>query len=361
MQLIVRRVLALVAIAVAVGLTAAPARAEEGELTLRGVYYKERSTRVEQPMLDGVFEVGDHGTIDAHVLVDAITSASAASGAVDAAFSEKRVEAGGGYAHVLDELTLGISARYSTEPDYQSRFIGGRGQLELFEKNLTLGLSAGYGNDDVDNSGQPGMMRVSGTLDTVLASASAAQVLGANTLGSVVVDAIYLDGFQQNPYRRVTVAGGVMPEVHPDTRLRLAAAATIKRFVPRTETTVIASYRFYRDDWGIVAHTPELRMVQDMGSTAWFGASYRYHRQTAADFYQDSYAAAQPYLSADDKLARGTSHAFGGRLGVTGATFDLEGRWENARVEVMLEYYVQSASFGNATIAHAALTLPIEY
>lgn len=361
MQLIrAMRAVIVVTIAAAALFAAAPARAD-GELTLRGIYYKERSTRVEQPMLDGTFEVGDHGTVDAHVLVDAITSASAASGAVDAAFSEKRVEAGGGYAHVLDDLTLGVSARYSTEPDYRSRFVGARGQLELFDKNLTLGVSAGYGNDDVDNSGQPGLVRVTGTLDTVLASASAAQVLGPNTLGSVVVDVIYLDGFQQNPYRRVAVAGGVMNEKHPETRLRQAAAVTLKRFVPRTDTTVIASYRLYRDDWGIVAHTPELRVLQDVGSTAWFGASYRYHHQRAADFYQDSYDAAQPYLSADDKLARGTSHAFGGRLGVTGATFDLEGRWEDARVEVMLEYYAQSATFGNATIAHAALTLPIEY
>lgn len=360
MQLIMHRALIAAVIALAVLATATPAHAD-GELTLRGVYYKERSTRVEQPMLDGAFEVGDNGTLDAHVLVDAITSASAASGAVDAAFSEKRVEAGGGYAHVLDDLTLGISARYSTEPDYRSRFIGGRGQLELFDKNLTLGVSAGYGHDDVDNSGQPGIVRVSGTLDTVLASASVAQVLGPDTLGSVVVDVIYLDGFQQNPYRRVTVGGAIMNEAHPDTRLRQAAAVTLKHFMPRTETTLVASYRLYRDDWGIVAHTPELRFVQDMGSTAWFGASYRYHRQTAADFYRDTYDAAQPYLSADDKLARGTSHAFGGRLGVTGATFDLDGRWEDARVEVMLEYYLQSASFGNATIAHAALTLPVEY
>ncbi|MCX5747412.1 MAG: hypothetical protein NT062_33525, partial [Proteobacteria bacterium] len=89
MQLTTRVTLALALAVGAVGTAWA-----DGEVSMRGVYYKERSTRVMQPMLDGMFEAGAHGIVDAHLLVDAITSASSSSGAVDAAFTEQRYEGG---------------------------------------------------------------------------------------------------------------------------------------------------------------------------------------------------------------------------------------------------------------------------
>ena len=52
--------------------TATPARGD-GTLTARGVYYKERATRVMQPMLDAMFDAGTHGVATGHFLVDAIT------------------------------------------------------------------------------------------------------------------------------------------------------------------------------------------------------------------------------------------------------------------------------------------------
>src|SRR5512143_625612 len=75
----------------------------DGTLMTRGVYYKEKSTRVIQPMLDGMFDVGTRGLLDAHLLVDAITSASAGSGAsMGQPFTEKRYEAGARYTQELD-------------------------------------------------------------------------------------------------------------------------------------------------------------------------------------------------------------------------------------------------------------------
>ena len=109
------------ALVLALGLGASASARADGELQVRGVYYKERATRVQQPMIDGRFDVGDHGTLQGYLLVDAISSASAvASGG--AAFDERRVEGGLGYSHVFGKLTLGATARYSTEPDYRSTF-----------------------------------------------------------------------------------------------------------------------------------------------------------------------------------------------------------------------------------------------
>src|SRR5215831_17131791 len=93
-------------IAVAVLAIAAPAHGD-GTLAMRGVYYKERATRVMQPMIDATLDAGSHGTVTGHFLVDAITSASASSGAADAKpFTEQRYEGGIGYAHQLGDLTV---------------------------------------------------------------------------------------------------------------------------------------------------------------------------------------------------------------------------------------------------------------
>jgi hypothetical protein len=113
-------------------LVAAPARAD-GTLAVRGVYYKERATRVVQPMLDAMFDAGVHGVVTGHFLVDAITSASASSGADNAKpFTERRYEGGGGYSHEIDWLTVGgsVGHRASRTTLVVRRTAPGRAQPE---------------------------------------------------------------------------------------------------------------------------------------------------------------------------------------------------------------------------------------
>ena len=131
---------------------AAPAAAD-GELTLRGVYYKERATRVEEPILDATSDVGDHGEITGNLAIDVITSASVAAGADAKAFTEKRYEAGGGYAHTIGRYRISGNGRYSTESDYVARYLGVGVSIDLAEKNTQLGFGAGQSRDDISNAG----------------------------------------------------------------------------------------------------------------------------------------------------------------------------------------------------------------
>jgi Protein of unknown function (DUF3570) len=337
----------------------------DGEITIRGVYYKERATRVEQPMVDARFDVGEHGTLDAHVLIDAITSASVGS-SDGAPFTEKRVEGGVGYRHVFGHHTIGATLRHSNEPDYQSSFTTLHADSELFKRNLTLGVVAGAGVDSVTNAGAPALVpRIKGKLTSYLLSASVAQLVDANTVAALTFDLTVLDGYQQNPYRMVPAGSTLVGERHPDQRTRLAAALSVRHFVDRTATTVIAAYRIYRDDWGITAHTPEVRIIQDAGDTMQIAASYRYHHQGPADFWQRSYPSSDPvvapFLSADEKLSRFDVHTVATTFTVTGATFGWSDRWSEVRGEFILEYNLQNNRFGNAGVAHAALTIPLRY
>ena len=82
---------------------------------------------------------------------------------------------------------------------------------------------------------------------------------------SITYDVSRLSGFLENPYRSAITADGLVPERHPPSRLRQAVAGSFRLFAPAITTTFIASYRFYGDDWGIHAHTPELRTIKDIG------------------------------------------------------------------------------------------------
>ena len=356
---------------------AAPARGD-GTLTMRGVYYKERATRVMQPMLDAMFDAGTHGVITGHFLVDAITSASASSGAEDAApFTERRYEGGLGYAHELGAITLAGDAKLSTESDYLSVYAGARAQAELGQKNTVLGLGGGISLDTISAAAAQGPSMptlrcdatrpaaTSCTLDVYSVYASASQIVGPNAVVGVSVDLSTLHGFQANPYRQAIAGEALVPERHPSDRTREAFAASARYYIAPTGTTLIGAYRYYRDSWKVHAHTPELRIVQEVGYSADASVRYRYYTQDGAAFFHDRYPADDPamtqYVSDDVKLSGFTGHTMEAKLGVLGEAFELGGRWAGARFEGILEYAIQHNRFGNAVIAHVALTIPFDY
>ncbi len=354
----------------------APADAD-GTLTARGVYYKERATRVMQPMLDTMFDVGLHGIVTAHLLVDAITSASSSSGADNAKpFTEKRYEAGAGYTHEIGNFRVGADGKYSTESDYKSLYVGARGEVDLAQKNATLGLGVGVSKDTISAAAaqglsvptlecKPGDPKTECNLTAYSLFASGSQILGKNVVVGATYDVSRANGYQSNPYRMALADDGTAPERHPTSRTRTAVAASVRYFIPLTQTTLIAAYRYYRDNWKVHAHTPEIRIVQQVGYSADASFAYRYYSQDAAFFYRDRYVSidptVSPYLSDDVKLSDFTNHTFEAKLGILAEAFGLEGRWSGARFEGILSYVAQGNRFGNAIIAQLSLTVPLGY
>lgn len=366
MQLTARSGLALAAFGLAVAVAGPDARAD-GTITLRGAYYKERSTRVSQPMVDADLEVGEAGRLRGHVLVDSITSASIAAGATGTAFNERRYETGVDFIQELGRLRLGGGGRLSTEPDYHSTFARLLGEVDLAQRNSTLGLALGAGHDEISNAGAQGGLApaFSDELDTFLASLSVSQVLSPIAIGALTYDVTQLSGYQANPYRSVVAGGSLEAERVPRNRLRHAAHVSVRAFSPPTETTAIAGYRLYADDWGIVAHTPELRVVQDLAPELALHLRYRYHRQSAADFYQDIYDSAdpsiEPYLTEDDKLSAFDTHTVGGKLDLRLGLLGVDEAWQDGRIEALVEYISQPTHYGDAIAVQLALVVPLEY
>ena len=366
-------------LALAMGLGARVAHAD-GSVTQRDAYYLERSTRVIQPMLDGIFDVGTRGTVTGHLLVDAITSASASSGSFNAQpFTEKRYEAGLGYLHEFDQIRLGVDAKYSTESDYVSNYIGLHAEKDLAQKNAVVGLGAGYSSDKVSAASAQGPFvpqlacratdqpdATSCPLTSYSVFVSASQILSRNALVAVTYDLSEVHGFQANAYRTViTEDGHEVAERHPDERLRQAVALSGRYYIPASQTTLVGAYRFYHDSWQVNAHTPELRIIQQVGRSVDASFMYRYYTQTHAYFFQNRYATAEPainpFLSDDPKLSRYTGETLEAKLGIYGEAFDLSDSLAHMRFEGILAYTIQNNRFGNAIIAELAVTVPFSY
>jgi hypothetical protein len=340
-----------------------------------------------QPMLDGMFEVGTRGLLSGHLLVDAITSASASSGAaMSEPFTENRYEGGIGYAHeldgpedtIVDVIRLAADGKVSQEPDYRSIYVGARVEAELAQKNATVSAGGGVAIDEVNNEGAQSAMggplllcdntqamatETSCPLNTYALYTSASQILSRDAIVGISYDIAKLSGFTSNAYRQAITTTGPVPEKHPNERLRQAVAISARYYWTEPRTAFIAAYRFYWDDWDIHAHTPELRIIQDVGRTVEAGFRYRYYRQDAAFFWQKRYGDAMSltYVTDDPKMSPYDGHLLEAKLAMRGETFGLEGQWAGARLEGILEYIVQHNRFGNAVVAHAALTVPFEY
>jgi hypothetical protein len=339
----------------------------DGELSLRGAYYKERSTRVAQPMLDARLDVGDSGSVDAHLLLDAITSASNAAGAVGEQFTEQRVEVGGSYLHRFDNLAVGLGARVSEEPDYVSRFVTLRGLGEFGQKNTTLDLAVALGGDDISNASAQGapMSSFSEDLTTVLTSVSLGQVLTPVLVAQVTYDFIYLDGYQANPYRLVPAGGALERERVPEKRYRNALFGSLRGWIAPTRSAVVGGYRFYVDDWGVLGHTPEVRIIQEIIPNLDVHARYRFYWQRGADFYEEVYDTANPemelFLTSDEKLGPMITHTMGIKVDLGLSAFGIGGRAGTFRAQALVEYILQNTDFGNAVNAQLAFTVPFEY
>jgi hypothetical protein len=182
---------------------------------------------------------------------------------------------------------------------------------------------------------------------------------------SASIDVSALRGFQANPYRQAIVGETLVSERHPDARTRQAFAASARYHIKPTGTTVIGAYRYYRDTWKIHAHTPELRLVQELGANADVALRYRYYTQDGAYFFRTRYladdAAMTQFVTDDVKLSTFTGQTFEIKAGMRGEQLDLEGRWAGARFEAIFEYAIQNNRFGNAVIGHVALTIPFSY
>jgi len=346
-----------------------------GTVEVLGNYYYETSTRVIAPEVSTQMVSPNGIDVRAHYLVDAITSASQATGVqVDRPFTETRHEVGLGTGAELDlgdvQLDLDFDARYSHEPDYRALAFMGRSALALADRATVLSLSLSYWHDRVGRvlrfaddapGGGPGgeMDPWPGTIDGTRATLDLEQVLTPRLILGASYDFAHLSGFLSNPYRDFTVDGQPFDENHPDRRVRHALRGRLIGAAGPT-TSVTLALSLYRDDWDIQAIEPELRLQQRLADLFLLRLRYAYYGQTAAFFDGDDgvYETRPRYGTNDPKMTAFREQEIGTE--VTLRLPFLETTPWSATMSLAFDAVFRTNRFGDAVIAQARLRVPFE-
>ncbi len=276
-----------------------------------------------------VFSFGIDQGSDVHhtvvIPVDIVSSASA--DALDAVSTASRVNEA-----VTADITTAWSAtddddlsfRYGAhiEEPFRSGFVGVGYTRWLAQDNATVSANAQAIFDWFDPITPQGWDLGGVTRQTFTFNVSGTQVLSPTTLGGVSYGLTYQTGTLEQTWNVVpvvcsdpTLCPPAAAELFPDSRLRHAMSAWLAQRIPGTGTTLRAHYRYYRDDFGLDAHTGRFEVFQDAGEHVRLRAHYRLHAQSAASFWTNSVSpsvvdARQP-RTADSDLARFTAHEGG--------------------------------------------------
>lgn len=212
-------------------------------------------------------------------------------------------------------------------------FIAGMGFKQgLFADNSTIAANIlgiydsfdavridGNNNDRKDR----GTIAVNGSWTQILSSISIASLAYGftyqtgtleNTWNSVP---IHFSPGQTMPSATATVKQYRYPERFPDQRKRHAVAFQFAQHIPPTRSSLHLGYRFYRDDFGLSAHSGEIKAYQYLVPWIYLRGSYRLHTQNGVDFF----AARMPNgvdpaqaKTSDSDLAPFVAHEWGAKL-----------------------------------------------
>lgn len=310
--------------ALALPILVVPAKAgavETGEVGLTVLHYKERGLmKVTEPVLWGRARFAEVWEVQASAAIDIVSGASPqlvsnATGRpvqtlTAASVTDRRKLADVKVTRRFGEMSLGVSGAFSREEDYESKAFGLEARFDFNQRNTTLALAYGQANDTVSSSDDHSLNEPRDTREFLV---GVTQVVSPTTVVQSTLTATRGEGWYNDPYKLTFTFFPVglpilMPDRRPDRRETLAWFTRLRSHFPAANGTLLADYRFYRDDWGIRAHTLDIAWQQPVTERVSLRPGLRYHTQQAADFYSPVVTLPQPaVLSSDQRLA-----SFGG-------------------------------------------------
>ena len=278
------------------------------------VYTDSDHTTVVSPLVALSRDAWRGGTLSASYVADVVSSASidVISNATQK-MTDFRSEITAGLSQKLKATTLSASYIYSTENDYESHNIAIGLSQDLFEKNSTLAFGYTFAYNNVGRTGDQLFHR---SLMVNGIGASWTQVFTRKLIGQLSYSFAYNDGYQASPYRFVPVVDAnngltsfKVPETDPDLRVRHAFVAALNQHLGQ-DSSLQADYRIYFDNWGLSAHTIQIRYFITWKDVT-LRLRERFYYQSKADFFRSRYTDLQPYMTMDRELSTFWSNVAG--------------------------------------------------
>jgi len=356
---------------------------EDIDIDTAVLYYSESDGRVSliEPVVKITSELGEDEFVSLQLVFDTLTGASpngaqasniaqtftspsgkreyttpAGELPLDDFFRDSRLAVTGSYEKPIDRLTKNTwTGTFSKEFDWLSLGAGYTYAKDFNQRNTTLTLGAGLALDTINPIGgtpiplsamappsSPQPKETDESRNTVDLMVGVTQVLSRKTITQFNFGVSQSDGYHSDPFKIVSLIddnlgpsygqpnGTYLHESRPDSRQRTTLYWKIAHHL--TEDVINFAYRYYTDDWGVDAHTLDLKYRFRLTARDYLQPHIRYYSQTAADFYRHSLLASEAlpeYVSTDLRLGEFDTLTYGIKYGrVLGKNNEISGRVE---------------------------------
>lgn len=356
---------------------------EDVDIDTAVLYYSESDGRVSliEPVVKMTSELNEDEVVSLQLVFDALTGASpngaqesniaqtftspsgkrtyttpAGELPLDDFFRDSRLAVTGSYEKPIDRLRKNIwSANFSKEFDWLSLGGGYTYSQDFNQRNTTLSTGIGLTADTISPIGgtptplaamaPPASPQLKGgdeSRSSVDLMIGITQVLSRKTITQLNLGISQSSGYHTDPFKIVSLIddnpgpaygqpnGTYLFESRPDSRQRTTLYWKIAHHL--TEDVINFAYRYYTDDWGVDAHTMDLKYRWRLSERDYLQPHIRYYSQTAADFYRHSLLASEAlpeYVSADFRLGEFETMTYGIKYGhVLGKNNEISGRIE---------------------------------
>ena len=294
-------------------------------LGIRTLSYRESNERmkVSESVAWIKLPIGENWEVAGSRLLDVISGASASrvsnesgrpvqiiTGASGDGINDRRNATELSIKRKLGDGSVSLSRTVSKEKDYESNAFGAAATIDFNERNTTLAFGIGRSNDQVRSVDDPGLNERRTSREYLF---GVTQLLGRNALVQSNLAMTRSSGYLGDPYRSTLsfYRDGLFPplvrvdDTRPDSRQQWAWLNRYKRTLPTQRAVASAEYRYYRDDWGIRAHTLYASWLQTMSDRWKWEAGLRYYSQGQADFYRAEITRrpVPRFTSSDQRLA----------------------------------------------------------
>ncbi len=236
----------------------------------------------------------------------------------------------------FERWSIAAGGAYSSEQDYRSR----AGSLELRvaseDNNRTWSFAVAHTDDDIFPTNRA-VRRATRRTDEF--GVGVTQNWTKSDVVQLSITHAQGRGYYNDPYKIL--------DIRPSERDQSTVSVRWNHSMGASGDALRTSWRFYRDTFGIRAHTLDLAYAKFVNDQWTFTPSVRYHTQSAADFYYDPVYDAQigepfpvgnpTFSSPDHRLS-----AFGALTLGARADWRIDSRWS---ADFKLEFYEQRGAW----------------
>lgn len=328
---------------------AAESAPEKGQIALKYLDYQDsqpglKRIKVRAPSIYVLAPLSAQWAVEGSLVSDSVSGAtpryhSAISGAT-MRMNDERQAGDVKVTRYLERSSYSLGLSHSKEHDYKSTAVSLDASFSSEDNNRSWNVGLGRSADRIGSTNDPTLKERKRTTELMV---GVTQAVSANDLVQMNLTLNRGRGYYSDPYKE--------PDVRPRKRDQLIVLARWNHHYSELGATLRSSYRYYRDSFGIRAHTLGAEWVQPVGSRFTVTPSIRLYSQSAAKFYFDpvydpdvgapyppGYFTNPPaFVSPDQRLS-----AFGGvTLGIKLA-LQLSPDWST---DLKLERYEQRSSW----------------